>query len=114
MPMMIGFAEQRRAMLEAELTRFVEEVPPLGVHRLYVAGEFGRREVRSDTALELVIVHPTSEPAHRRADFFVDHLRPRLQTHFVIYTPEEFEELVEEDPVLLRAISLAEPAYAVR
>ena len=111
MPMMIGFAEQRRAMLEAELTRFVQELPPLGVQRLYVTGEFGHRQVRSDTPLEVVIVHPTHEPSHRRADFFVDHLRPRLETHFVVYTPGEFEELAEVDPVLIRAIALAEPAY---
>ena len=90
MPMMIGFVDQRRAMLEAELARFVEELPPLGVHRLYIGGAFGRQEVRSDTPLEVVIVHPTEEPSRRRADFFVDHLRPRLQTHFVVYTPEEF------------------------
>jgi hypothetical protein len=110
---MIGFAEQRRAMLEAELVRFVEELPPLGVQRLYVTGAFGRRDVRSDTPLEVVIVHPSEEPFHRRADFFVDHLRPRLQTHFLVYTPEEFEALNESDPVLTRAIALAEPAYAV-
>lgn len=113
MPMMIGFAAQRRAMLEAELIRFVEELPPLGVQRLYVTGAFGRQQIRLDTPLEVVIVHRTEEPFHRRADFFVDHLRPRLQTHFLIYTPEEFEALADQDRVLIEAISLAEPAYAL-
>lgn len=113
MPMMIGFAEQRRAMLEAELARFVQELPSLGVERLYVGGAFGRHEVRSDTPLEVVVVHPTDEPAHRRADFFVDHLRPRVQTHFTIYTPAEFQELANLDPVLTRTIALAEPVYAI-
>ena len=112
MPIMIGFAEQRRAMLEAELVRVVEELPSLGVHRLYVTGDFGRREVRSDTPLEVVIVHPTEQPFHRRPDFFVDHLRPRIQTRFLVYTPEEFETLVDRDPVLIRATALAKPAYA--
>ena len=112
MPMMIGFAAQRRAMLEAELARFVEELPPLGTRRLYVTGEFGRRQVRAGTPLELLLVHPTDEPFHRRADFFVDHLRPRLQTHFLVYTPDEFEALHDSDPVLTRARALGEPAYA--
>jgi hypothetical protein len=111
--MMIGFAAQRQAMLEAELIRFVEELPPLGVQRLYVTGAFGRQQIRSDTPLEVVIVHQTEEPFHRRADFFVGHLRPRLQTHFLIYTPEEFKALADQDPVLIEAISLAEPAYAL-
>ena len=52
MPMMIGFAEQRRMMLEAEFVRFVEELPPLGVDRVYVTGDFGEQFVRSDTPLE--------------------------------------------------------------
>lgn len=111
MPMMIGFAEQRRAMLEAELARLVEELPPFGVQRLYVAGAFGRGEVRADTPLEVVVVHPTEAPFHRRPDFFVDHLRPRLQTHFLVYTPEEFDELHQNDPLLVRTIALREPAY---
>ncbi|MCH8199347.1 MAG: hypothetical protein IIA54_04675 [Chloroflexi bacterium] len=111
MPMMLGFARQRREMLEAELVRIVEELPPLGSERLYVVGDFARREVRADTPLELVIVHPTEEPYHRRADFFVDHLRPRLETRFHVYTPQEFEELSDHDPILVQALALGEPAY---
>ena len=61
---------------------------------------------------ELVIVHPTDEPYHRRPDFFVDHLRPRLDTRFHVYTPEEFEQLADRDPVLRRAVALGEPVYA--
>ena len=109
--MMVGFAEQRRRMLEAEFIRFVEELPPLGVLRLYVTGDFGEHLVRSDTPLEVVVVHSTEEPWRRRADFFVDHLRPRLETRFHVYTPEEFEELADVDPLLIRTLSLSEPAY---
>ncbi len=112
MPMMFGFAVQRRQMLEAELVRIVEELPSLGVLRLYVTGAFGRREVRADTPLEVVVVHETGEPFRRRAEFFVDHLRPRLETHFWVYTPEEFRRHAQDDPVLAGAIALAEPAYA--
>ena len=110
MPMMIGFAQQRRAMLEAELARLVEELPPLGVQRLYATGAFARGDVHADTPLEVVVVHPTEEPFHRRPDFFVDHLRPRLQTRFLVYTPEEFAALAEQDPLLIHAAEL-EPAY---
>lgn len=109
--MMIGFAEQRRMMLEAEFVRFVEELPPLGVERLYATGDFGEQIVRSDTPLELVIVHATEEPWRRRADFFTEHLRPRIETRFHVYTPDEFEELAEVDPLLIRARNFGEPAY---
>ena len=111
MPIMFGFAAQRRQMLEAELVRIVEELPALGVISLYVTGDFGRREVRADTPLEVVVVHETPEPFRRRAEFFVDHLRPRLETHFWVYTPDEFERHAEDDSLLRGALALAAPAY---
>jgi hypothetical protein len=67
--MMIGFAEQRRMLLETEFVRFVEDLPPLGVEWVYVSGDFGEHLVRSDTPLEVVIVHQTEEPWRRRSDF---------------------------------------------
>ena len=57
------------------------------------------------SALELVLVRGTAEPFQRRADFFVSHLQPRMATHFWVYTPEEFDELGERDPVLRRALA---------
>ncbi len=98
-------------MLEAEFVRFVEELPSLGVERVYVTGDFGEQLVRSDTLLEVVIVHSTEEPWRRRADFFVDHLRPRVETRFHVYTSEEFAELAEVDPLLIRARGIGAPAY---
>jgi hypothetical protein len=111
MPMMVGFAEQRRRMLEAEFVRFVEELPPLGVERLYATGDFGAHLVGADTPLEVVIVHQTDQPWRRRADFFVDHLRPQVETRFHVYTPGEFAELSEVDPVIVGAREIGEPAY---
>ena len=109
MPIMIGFARQRQQLIEAEIARIAEELPRLGVLRAWVTGEFGRGRVSPDTPLELVVVHDTIQPGHRRSDFFVDHLRPRLGTHFAVYTPEEAESLEERDRVLVEAMRLADP-----
>ena len=109
MPIMIGFARQRQQLIEAEIARMAEELPKLGVLRAWVGGEFARGRISPDTPLDLVLVHETSEPAHRRSDFFVDHLRPRLDTRFAVYTPEEAEALEGIDPVLVAADRLGEP-----
>jgi len=110
--MMFGFAEHRRGLLEAELVRMVEELPKLGVRRLYVAGDLAARRVGAASELELVVVFETPEPYRRRPDFFVDHLRPRVGTRFHVYTPEEFEALAGRDPLLVETLALGEPAYA--
>ena len=105
MAVMIGFAERRRELLEAELQRMAGELPTLGVERSYLTGDLARGEVEVGSALELVLVRETDEPFRRRADFFVSHLQPRVATYFWVYTPEEFEELRERDPVLRRALA---------
>ena len=105
MAVMIGFAARRRELLEAELQRMAAELPMLGVERSYLLGDLATGEVEVGSALELVLVRETAEPFHRRADFFVSHLQPRVGTHFWVYTPEEFEELGERDPVLRRALA---------
>ena len=103
MPIMLGFASQRRQLLDAELERIAEELPPLGVHRAYLTGDVARGRIEPDTELELVLVQDTAEPFHRRADFFVSHLRPSVGTRFLVYSPDEFTELGSIDPVLLEA-----------
>lgn len=108
MPMMFGFAQQRRRMLDAEAQRLTEELPPLGVLRMYLTGDYAVGIVTPDTVLELLIVQKTTEPYHRRADFFFADVRPRLGTRFLVYTPEEFESLENEDPVIRRAVEQGE------
>ncbi len=102
---MVGFAERRKELLEAELQRMAGELPMLGVERSYLTGDLARGDVKVGSALELVLVRETDEPFRRRADFFASHLQPRVATHFWVYTPEEFEELGERDPVLRRALA---------
>jgi hypothetical protein len=98
-------------LLETEFVRFVEDLPPLGVEWVYVSGDFCEHLVRSDTPFDVVIVYQTEEPWRRRSDLFVDHLRPPVETRFHVYTPEEFAELAEVDPLLIRARGIGEPAY---
>ena len=103
MPMMFGFGRQRGQMLEAELQRVLGEVIPYGALRMVVVGDFARGRPGPSSELELVIVQITDEPYQRRPDFWVTHLRPRVGTRFLVYTPEEYEALVETDPVLVDA-----------
>ena len=109
--MMFGFAMQRRKMLEAELARLVEEMPPLGMLRMWLTGDLARGTVSVESGLELVVVQDTDEPWRRREDFWTSHLRPRLAAQFYVFTPQEFDELADSDPVLRRAMSEGEAVY---
>ena len=108
MPMMFGFAQQRRRLLEAEVERILSDLALFGARRVYLVGGLATGTVGPDTELELVVVQATDEPFHRRADFWVTHLRPRVGTRFLVYTPDEFAALAETDPVLVEALRLGE------
>ena len=109
--MMFGFAIQRRKMLEAELARLVEEMPPLGMQRMWLIGDLAKGTVSVESGLELVVVQETDELWRRREDFWTSHLRPRLGTQFHVFTPQEFDELADADPLLQRALSEGEAVY---
>ena len=109
--MMFGFSRQRRLLLEAELERFTAEMPPLGAERICLIGDVAKGQIRPDTDLELVLVQQTAEPFHRRADFWVTHLRPTVGTRFLVYTPDEFEELADSDPLLVETQAYGEVLF---
>jgi len=109
MPMMFGFAEHRRQLLEAEARRFADEAPPYGAMAAWIVGAMARGRVGPETELELVIVQMTDEPFQRRGDFWESHLRPRVGTRYLVYTPEEVDDLSDSDPLLHEAMTAGEP-----
>jgi hypothetical protein len=111
MPIMFGFANQRRQMLDAELARLVSEMPQLGMLRMWAIGDLAMGRVTTESTLDLVLVQETYEPWQRRADFWNVHLRPRVGTNFFVFTPDEFEDLGESDPLLMAAAMEGEPIY---
>lgn len=108
MPMMFGFGEHRRRLLEAEARRFAELAPPYGAMSAWIVGDMARGQVGPDTELELVIVQMTDEPFQRRGDFWESHIRPQVGTRYLVYTPEEMDEHAEDDPLLIEAMTRGE------
>ncbi|MDP8925167.1 MAG: hypothetical protein M3O34_20175 [Chloroflexota bacterium] len=108
MPMMFGFSGQRRQLLEAEAQRFAAEAYGYGALRAYLVGDLAAGRVGPETELEIVVIQETDEPFHRRADFWVAHIRPRVGTRFLVYTPDEFEAFEEDDLLLLEAVRVGE------
>ena len=108
MPMMFGFSGQRRQLLEAEAQRFAAEAHGYGALRAYLVGDLAAGRAGPETELEIVVVQDTDEPFHRRADFWVAHIRPRVGTRFLVYTPEEFEQFEQDDALLREALRVGE------
>src|SRR3954471_1376362 len=108
MPMMFGFAEHRRRLLEEEARRFAVEAPPYGAMAAWIVGDVARGIVGPETELEIVLIQETEEPFQRRGEFWETHLRPRVGTRYLVYTPEEVDDLGEVDPLLAGAMTSGE------
>jgi hypothetical protein len=74
----------------------------------WIVGDLARGAVGPDTELEIVLVQETDEPFQRRGDFWESHLRPRVGTRYLVYTPEEMDALSKVDPLLVAAMTSGE------
>ncbi len=111
MPIMIGFSQHRKTLLSEELDRVRGEFPSLGLIKVWLAGDFSRGYVDFDTPLEFLIVRDTTDSYPKRADFFTDHLRPQVETHFHVYNPDEFSQGEYEDRFIELTLKAGELIY---
>jgi predicted nucleotidyltransferase len=89
----------RRALLEAELARFLPLLAgPGGAERVILFGSFARGEDVADSDLDLVVVKRTNLPFWRRVAEVRRLLKPRIAADVMVYTPEELEQLARERP----------------
>ena len=93
MPIVFGFSNHRKNLLEKELSKFSTESKQLGAKSLGVFGDYPLGNVLPDTSLDLLIIQETDEMFHNRDEFWITHLRPSVHTRFFVYTPEEYEDL---------------------
>ena len=103
MPVRVGFSRFRKEMLERELETIQELLPQLGVEKVILTGAMASEDYQPDSQIELIVIHKTDMTFGRRADFFSYHLNTGVAVDFQVYTPEEFDELVEKLPVLNQA-----------
>ena len=110
-PMMFGFSQQRKQILNAEAERFVREMPQLGAKKIILVGDLAVGDVSIDSGLEVLVVQETDDPYKDRADFWVTHLRPVVKVDFYVFTPKELSYLSQTDPFLIKSLSLGEVLY---
>jgi len=90
-------AAQRRALLEAELKRYVkqlrEEYDP---ERILLFGSLASGNVEEWSDIDLVIIKETKSRFLERIREVMQLLRPQVGVDVLVYTPDEFARLVNE------------------
>lgn len=102
---------QRRARLEAELSRIVGELPRLGVIKAVLFGSLASGHVGQASDLDLILVAPSAERFSRRLERFYRELNPSIALDLFVYTPEEFSAMAETSPFVRSAVARGRVVY---
>ncbi len=88
---------RRRAVLEAELARYVqllrEQYAP---QRILLFGSLTSGEIREWSDIDLVIIKETERKFLDRIREVLQLLRPQVGVDILVYTPDEFDQLVQQ------------------
>ncbi len=111
MPYRIGVDEERKARLEAELERILVLLPKHNVEWAYLIGSFASGDVSRTSDIDLVVVQETDVKFVNRMNEFLFELRPRVGLDLLVYTPDEFEDMMGRPGFLRGAVERGRLIY---
>ena len=84
----------REQKMREELNRVVRVlIKSYGAQRIILFGSLARDEINDASDVDLVIIKMTDKKFVDRIGEVIDLCRPRVAMDFIVYTPEEFDEL---------------------
>ena len=100
----IGPDEARRTRLERELARMAALFPRMGVKKAILFGSLARGDVAGSSDIDLILIKPTTKKFSDRLEEALVMLDPQVSLDVLVYTPAEFEELLETTSFLQDAV----------
>jgi predicted nucleotidyltransferase len=89
--------EKRQAMLYSELQRWLPLlIDSFTPERIILFGSLNRGQVTEWSDIDLVIVQDTTLPFLKRIQQVLRLLHPKVGLDILVYTPEEYANLVQE------------------
>ncbi len=104
MPYKIGPDKERRVRLERELERMTALFPSLGVKKAILFGSLARGDVAEASDIDLILIKETTKRFSDRLEEALLALDPRVGLDILVYTPAEFEALLESRPFIQDAV----------
>lgn len=96
---------ERRALLEAELARYVQALlEHYAPQRILLFGSLASGELREWSDIDLVIIKETERKFLDRIREVMELLKPRVGVDILVYTPEEFAQLSQDRPFVRQEI----------
>jgi len=98
---------ERQALVESELRRVTALLAEQGAKAVVLFGSHARGDAWDASDVDLLVVVPwsPSDPPGARAPALLGRLTSRVALDLVVYTPEEFEALRGQAPLLRAALA---------
>jgi predicted nucleotidyltransferase len=68
-------------------------------------------DVHKSSDIDLIIVKKTKKKFLERLEEFYNYLNPQVAVDILVYTPEEFEEMKENNPFIITALKHGRVIY---
>lgn len=96
----LGRSDSRRVELESALHTFVAGIARTDARKAILFGSLARGEVGPKSDLDLVVIRDSAEPFVRRGEDLLRLLPPGTPVDLLVYTPEEWQNLVASNAFL--------------
>jgi predicted nucleotidyltransferase len=99
---MTPIAEQRGLRLEGELHRMADIlIKQYAPEKLILFGSVAQGTIHEWSDLDLVVIKKTDKPLLERTEEVLRLVRPKVGLDVLVYTPDEFDSLVNERRVFV-------------
>lgn len=103
--------QKRKDKLFKELDRIVSKIKELDVEKIILFGSTALGKIHRLSDIDLIIVKKTDKRFLERLDEVYSHLQPRCSVDILVYTPDEFLHMKENNNFLKDAVSEGKIIY---
>jgi predicted nucleotidyltransferase len=100
MPYKIGLGKKRKEVLRNELKRILPQIISFGVEKIILFGSLVRDTVHKSSDIDLIVIKKTEKKFLERLEDIYRHLTPQAGIDILMYTPEEFNQMLQGNDFL--------------
>lgn len=104
--------QRNSKLLEQEKQRILDELTRMGAEKIILFGSLARNDCGIQSDLDLLVVMESQEDFLTRVAEIYRAIKPLVAADILVYTPEEFARLKENNPFIKKIIETGVPLHA--
>lgn len=110
----VKLKEDRERILKEELEKIISRLPSLDIEKAILIGSLAEGKVHKASDIDLIIIKKTDKKFLDRIDEIYKQLDSKVALDVFVYTPQEFEQMKQDNPFIKRALKTGRIIYEKR